>query len=391
MPQPDYYKILGVEPHAGLKEIKRAYRRMVLLYHPDKVQGKEKEFREMQQAYDVLTDSVKKKKYDNSRQHTYTPAGPPFSRYHPKIFSILTNTKEFFPGIPFQLYIRIIGNFHSLGIRGLHYFELNGQPQVNETETEYEGQMLRHTVITYSLVPLYKDVVTLGPASVNIDGQVWFSNSVHVNTKPKIDDVAVQQKRGIISKLFDDPRWMTAGVVGSLAIFVSGMLFLDRILPNDSKAEFQNTYETQRLIPENFEKVNPSTGSSPYADVFLPVYDESSGHSLKMINSRFTDAVVMLVETQTERVIRNVFVKAGDTYEMQMIPDGSYFIRVIYGNQWNADLIAVSDLQGGFAADLRLSEYSSVEDQMSFHRVKINTTTGFTNLEVNISPPDDSK
>lgn len=391
MPQPDYYKILGVEPQAGLKEIKRAYRRKVLLYHPDKVKGREKEFHAVQIAYDVLSDSLKKKKFDVSRQYTTTKEGPPFSRYNPKIFSIITNTKEFFPGIPFQLYIRIIGNFHSLGIRGLYCFELSGQLHVNETETEHEGQTVRHTVITYTLVPLYKDVVTLGPASVNIDGQVLFSNSVHVNTKPKIKDLVIPQKLGFISKFFDDPRWMTAGVVGSLAIFVSGMLFLDRNLPDDSKPEFQNIYQSQRLNPENFEKINPSTGSSPYADLFLPVYDESSGHSLKMINSRFTDAVVMLVETKTERVIRNVFIKAGDVYEMPMIPDGGYFLRVIYGNQWSPELIAVSDLKGGFAADLGLSEYSSAKDQMSFVRVKINSTTGFTNLEVNISPPDDNK
>ncbi len=63
----DYYKILGVKPDATLDEIKKAYRRLALQYHPDKNPGDKKaeeKFKDIAEAYDVLSDPEKRKKYD---------------------------------------------------------------------------------------------------------------------------------------------------------------------------------------------------------------------------------------------------------------------------------------------------------------------------------------
>ena len=63
----NYYKVLGVEKSASLVEIKKAYRKRALMYHPDKnedkVSAKEK-FIKIQEAYEVLKDTDKRKKYD---------------------------------------------------------------------------------------------------------------------------------------------------------------------------------------------------------------------------------------------------------------------------------------------------------------------------------------
>jgi molecular chaperone DnaJ len=64
----DYYKILGVTKQSTEEEIKKAYRKLALKYHPDKnPDNKEAEskFKEISEAYEVLGDSEKRKKYDS--------------------------------------------------------------------------------------------------------------------------------------------------------------------------------------------------------------------------------------------------------------------------------------------------------------------------------------
>jgi molecular chaperone DnaJ len=63
---PDYYKTLGVDRKAPADEIKRAYRKLARQYHPDTNNdaGAEERFKEVSEAYDVLSDPEKRKKYD---------------------------------------------------------------------------------------------------------------------------------------------------------------------------------------------------------------------------------------------------------------------------------------------------------------------------------------
>ncbi|HUP50485.1 MAG TPA: molecular chaperone DnaJ [Thermoanaerobaculia bacterium] len=63
----DYYEILGIERSAGLDEIKKAYRKLALRYHPDKNPGDpqaEERFKEAAEAYGVLSDEEKRARYD---------------------------------------------------------------------------------------------------------------------------------------------------------------------------------------------------------------------------------------------------------------------------------------------------------------------------------------
>ena len=67
MEKRDYYEVLGVSKSADATEIKKAYRKLALKYHPDKNPGDkeaEKKFKEAAEAYDVLSNEEKKRRYD---------------------------------------------------------------------------------------------------------------------------------------------------------------------------------------------------------------------------------------------------------------------------------------------------------------------------------------
>jgi len=60
----DYYKILGVEKGAGEEDIKKAFRKLAHKFHPDKKGGDEKKFKEVSEAYSILSDKKRRAEYD---------------------------------------------------------------------------------------------------------------------------------------------------------------------------------------------------------------------------------------------------------------------------------------------------------------------------------------
>ncbi|MFH1846823.1 MAG: DnaJ domain-containing protein [Candidatus Omnitrophota bacterium] len=71
MANKDYYSILGVKEDASIGDIKKAYRKLAVKYHPDKNPGDnkaEERFKEISEAYYALGDAGRRKKYDNVRK-----------------------------------------------------------------------------------------------------------------------------------------------------------------------------------------------------------------------------------------------------------------------------------------------------------------------------------
>jgi DnaJ-class molecular chaperone len=65
----DYYKILGVFENASQDDIKKAYRRLAHQYHPDRKSGSETKFKEINAAYQTLSDPEKRARYDALRRY----------------------------------------------------------------------------------------------------------------------------------------------------------------------------------------------------------------------------------------------------------------------------------------------------------------------------------
>lgn len=63
----DYYRILNLNENCTETEIKKSYRELCLIYHPDKNNGEDTEFKKINEAYETLSDDGKRKKYNVTR------------------------------------------------------------------------------------------------------------------------------------------------------------------------------------------------------------------------------------------------------------------------------------------------------------------------------------
>src|SRR5580693_8001539 len=90
-PKHDYYKTLGVERGAEEEEIRKAYRKLARKYHPDLNPGDksaEDRFKNVQEAYDILSDSKKRQMYDQVRFYSdsgFAAGGGAGPKTHPNM------------------------------------------------------------------------------------------------------------------------------------------------------------------------------------------------------------------------------------------------------------------------------------------------------------------
>lgn len=112
----DYYEILGLSKSAGTQDIKSAYRKAALKYHPDrnKEAGAESKFKEINEAYEVLGNEEKRKAYDQFGHAAFQQGGPQggnpfaggfggFQQQGPFSYTHSTNGGNPFEGMGFDL------------------------------------------------------------------------------------------------------------------------------------------------------------------------------------------------------------------------------------------------------------------------------------------------
>ncbi len=79
-----YFAILGISPDASTNEVKSAYRRLAKEFHPDRCPGGDEKFCQIQEAYNVLGDSRRRREYEESLRSARPAPVPGFSRPRPE-------------------------------------------------------------------------------------------------------------------------------------------------------------------------------------------------------------------------------------------------------------------------------------------------------------------
>lgn len=152
----DFYKILGVGEHASQEEIKRAYHKLAHQYHPDKKGGNEARFKEINEAYQALSDQTKRAQYDRLRAFG-EGRGMPFG----------------FEFGPFDFSGRTWGSFEDL----LNEFFVGFGPGPTRTRTQTKPRQ----VTTFSF---------RGPGGVTVKVEIENGGQLSPKTRKFIEDFA---------------------------------------------------------------------------------------------------------------------------------------------------------------------------------------------------------
>lgn len=154
----DYYDILGVNKNASAEEIKKAYRKLALKYHPDHAKGdkaSEEKFKKISEAYAVLSDKDKRKQYD-----TFGSEG----------FSQRFSQEDIFRGFDFSDILREFG----IGGRGggVRFSFGSGSPYGSGSPFGNFGgqqQQVKGSDLVYELPLTLKEVITGTRKTVSFD------------------------------------------------------------------------------------------------------------------------------------------------------------------------------------------------------------------------------
>jgi len=197
----DYYKILGVEKNASAEDIKKAYRKLALKWHPDRNPNNKEEaenkFKDIGEAYSVLSDTRKKQIYDQLGEEGLkgqsSGFGGGFSFMNAEdIFKQFFGDENPFPafgGSGKHGAFQFGGGFPNMGFGDMGGFSFGGVNNNNMQEMQPKQSPPTETTLSFSLEELYNGLtkkMKISRKRLTPDGHSTYDDTkiVEINVKP---------------------------------------------------------------------------------------------------------------------------------------------------------------------------------------------------------------
>ncbi len=443
----DYYYVLGVSRNASQEEIKTAYRKLSKKFHPDLNGGDkffEDRFKEIQTAYETLTDFSKKSRYDSllnnniysktqtsysQNTHSKPPPKPKpkaekkhqnptqkknSNNSNSRIFAYLflgfigvlsisiffdekskdskskitteqdlEPTKKYIPAIntePLEEYSYYPSDYNKKWVDGEFYGTVK-QFDINENWT-----------MKLTIEKKGRDIFGRENFNFNIDypslncGGKWKIISQEDNKiefREKLDygkDICIDSGKAIIEKKGSEIL-ISFYLPNKNTVYAQGIL-------SQSKPKWVNGKLTQGNSNRNSSNSalknkyigNQLQNGASPLDKCFGKGIYSGEAYLVFKNSNRTDAIVCLVRKYDKKTIRNEYIKAGADFKMSRIPSGNYFIKVYYGNDWNPEKLNFCNINGAFENNVHFSKSNNISDIIKIENSAYSYTTGSITL-----------
>jgi len=139
-------------------------------------------------------------------------------------------------------------------------------------------------------------------------------------------------------------------LLSAIVIVIAGFIFLIRTIPSNNT--YSNRPESGNIYPDpadtiqtavdpyaDWDKVNLHTGKSPACLNFKSTYDYTINNKLEVSVGSNTDVVLKLCSLLSGKCIRYIYIRSDDTYIIRNIPQGKYYTKIAYGQDWRQKII----------------------------------------------------
>ena len=332
----NYYDILGLPLAATESEIKQAYRKLAFKFHPDKNPGDsffDDRFKEIQTAYDILMNPEKKLQYDRQLHAILFPKNasqPPPGPTHSSAKSEPTPSYS--------------------ARRPSTNQSQNGPSVKKKDKTRSAGE--RIVTLIYALMNgllsgIWDIVRSVAPrlAFLGILGGIMYGIIRYIDANPPIKSGSTVENGNLDSSFRDST---TEGGSSS------------KLTPEQRYQVLKKQVLAQGW---NEERVRNGVMSSCYN--FKPSYGKLANRLTIQVGKN-TDVAIKVMELNSGKCIRYVYVNAASTYTIQRIPEGFYYLKIAYGTDWVSH-VAHRKCVGKF---LRGALYKRGENTLDFRRVE---------------------
>jgi hypothetical protein len=397
----DYYKLLGVLPNATTDEIKKAYRQLALKYHPDRNPGdknSEAFFKRVNQAYAVLSDPEERESYNwdyKKSQKTSSnqdqKQSQAESRQEPQV------TPQVLLSIVQDIRKKVVGSDKSRINQSGLYNSLNELLSVNHIEfliswgdTKTNKQIINEVISCCQVLP-YPFIEQLAPKLAKLAGS-------DNDTIQKIFSFEKHQKYWSYWT-----RYKGVGIIAVIILFVVIVSNLDNNSSSASSAtpenqpngDLNNTFindqaissepekistyvpeltpeqklqqERDKLVAEGWEETNVKNGQLPSCYNFIPKKSKIDNY-LDVDVGGGTDVAIKVMNLQTGKCVRYVYINSGSIYKIRNMPEGTFYLKIAYGRDWYSK-VENGQCVGRF---LRNPMYEKGDDVMDF-KLKYNS------------------